>query len=84
MEYNIYQKEMVGNDFLVDTMLANTKENALNLYININNIPESEKWMYYVVSKEKDDEDKRILKEAGCKNWDEYYNNMYPSRTIEL
>lgn len=84
MEFNIYQREMDGNDFLIDTISAETKENAINTYYQKNDISEDKMWLFYVVSKRKDDEEKAILKEAGCSNWDEYYDEMCPSRPIEL
>lgn len=81
--FYIYQEEMVGS-YKVGTVSAETKEEALQIYIKEHSIPEDEEWMYFAVDKQAKDEEMAFLKEAGYSSWDAYYNDMYPSRPIEL
>jgi len=82
--FNIYESMIDGNGYLVETVVAGTKEEALNIYYAKNGIPENAKWLYYAIEKNKDEENRRILKEAGCASWEEYESAMYPSKPIEL
>ena len=83
--FYIYQKDMYGCDFVDDTILAKNKEEAENIFFNKNGISDEDtKWLFYAVSKQKADENERLLKETGYSSWDEYYADMYPQRPIEL
>ena len=83
-EYYIYEEEMDGSCYKKDIILADTKENALNIFFKQNNIEESAKWLYSATEKEKADKNKRLLEEIGYNSWDEYYEDMHPERPIEL
>lgn len=84
MEYNIYQEEMDGSGCFIKTLCGKSKEDALLKFFQENNILEEEKWMYYAIDKERDEEEKSILKASGCFSWNQYIEDMYPSRPIEL
>ena len=83
-EYYIYEKEMDGSRYKKESVVADTKENALNMFFEKHNIEETDKWLYSATLKEKADKNKRLLEETGYNSWDEYYEDMYPERPIEL
>ena len=81
--FNVYW-ESWADELVAEGIEATSKEQALLIFFNDNNIPEDEIRGYYAVDKQKHDEDKALLKEAGYSSWDEYHKDMYPSRPIEF
>lgn len=84
MEYNIYQEQIDGSSCFRKTLYGESKEDVLLKFFQENNIIEEERRMYYAVDKERDEEEKSILKASGCSSWNQYIEDMYPSRPIEL
>ena len=83
IKFNVYEDVGWGCECLVDTILAKTKEEALEMFFEKKDISnEGHKRLFYAISKEKDDEQNAILEETGHLSWDSYYNDLYPQRPI--
>ena len=82
--FYIMQRELDGNDYQLLEVFGETQESAIAEYINNQKIPKDEQWLYYAVDADERDESQRVLKESCCSSWDEYYDDMYLSRPIEL
>ena len=91
--FHIYRKDFEDYEYcerqsgrykpvLVD---ASTKEEALDIFLSERGwIDEG---LFYAVSDEnfkKHKEEENKLKEMGYNSWDEYYEDLYPSRPMEV
>ncbi|MBO7733881.1 MAG: hypothetical protein J6S67_15060 [Methanobrevibacter sp.] len=92
MEYYIFQENQAGSDKVEEkingkwsdvVIVAESKEEALNIYLKSRDL-EEDRELYHAFSKDKYDENRRKLKEAGYSSWEDYYKDMYPDRPIEL
>lgn len=86
--YIIFEEQIDGSACKCWRTEAETKEEAVRKYLeNVGLSFEKDAWRYYAKSSTEikvSDEEKAKLKEAGCSSWEEYYDDMYPSRPIEL
>ena len=82
--YNIYQKQIDGSGYFIKTLCGVSKEEVLSKFFIQDNISQEEKWLYYIIKKDDDEENKRILKENGCSSWENYFENMYPNKPIDI
>ena len=93
MKYHIYQKDWEDHEYCERQdgrykpvlVSASSKEEALKVFLTERGW--EDEGLFYAVSDEKFKKyEKQVkkLKEMGYTSWNEYYDDLYPARPIEL
>lgn len=91
--YYIFVRQMGDDDYKawrgenpddIIVIEAESKDDALKIFLTENGIYEEDAWLYYAAQKDTIDKEEAELKASGYTNWDDYYRDLWPERPIEL
>lgn len=93
MKYHIYQKDWEDHEYCETQdgryrpvlVSASSKEEALKIFLTERGW-EDEGYFYALSDKKfkKREAEEQKLRDLGYSSWDEYYEDLYPARPIEL